>query len=111
VRDETPPIPLTDSDGVLYAFACPGCRRVCASVSGMGGYWVGGRPNPQLVEEYLKEAERCCRCTGCGRRKRLYEEGCTIFTCDDCKNKRRDAEESAQRASKRSPSPKSRRKK
>ena len=57
------PIPLMSPRGVLYAFACGVCHRVCAGTSGLGG--IPGQPNPRLVECHLDDAERCCRCSDC----------------------------------------------
>jgi hypothetical protein len=58
------PIPLTDPDGRLYAYACGVCHNVHA-----GEEWYGeGRDWPdEAVLEHRKEmTDKCCRCQRCG---------------------------------------------
>lgn len=59
------PIQLSSPDGHVYAYACGVCHNVCAGSYAMGP-WPASGPHENLATYSLRDAERCCKCTGCG---------------------------------------------
>ena len=75
------PIPLSDPDGNIRAYACPRCFRVNMSVH------VNGPDGWKEKAEYSKEkAQRCCLCNTC---KTLIPNRLDRL-CEACRQKERD---------------------
>lgn len=57
-RAKLAPVALTNPDGVVVAYACPRCGRVCGS----GGFVE----EVDRVDDWREDAARCCLCRECG---------------------------------------------
>ena len=74
------PIPLTDPEGLIYAYACGACHHVPTIPEAMNAF-----TSPEEVvftaETYRESAEACCTCRHC--KEPLYI-GLGLLECEPC---------------------------
>lgn len=76
------PIPLSASDGRVYAYACGTCHHVAGGACLLVCLPEPG-PIPVLVEGSLSKATQCCTCHRCGR---AHPRGAdSLLYCADCR--------------------------
>jgi hypothetical protein len=82
------PIPLTDPTGRVRSYACGNCGNISTPSYYLGG--VDDETAEYAAEKARDDAERCCKCSGCGAKVRLW-----LGICDACAEKAKAAREAA----------------
>ena len=84
------PLPLSASDGTIYAYVCGVCRHVGPMGSLLRRAW--DEDVREFADQSRAKAEACCRCRTCGAALTAAEGR---FRCARCVTKKAEAEKSA----------------